>query len=183
MSSSRPHIVLPWAVRRTRMPLLARRCVDCGSGLATTGDGKFRVNANGKLLDVWLLVDCVDCNRTSKLTVHERVPVRSLDVEGYSTNSPALVASALFDPLIARRSHFTLVWDGCWELVAPPPPETPWPVQVAVTFSDPVPLRPDGIIAQGLGISRGEIGRRIKIDVPLNRKTHRDFSFIILAAE
>ena len=71
--------MLPWVVRRTRLPLLSMRCPDCPAGSATTGGGKFRVNANGKLLDVWLLVRCVSCHRTSKLTVHERTPVRSLD--------------------------------------------------------------------------------------------------------
>ncbi|MGC5021269.1 DUF1062 domain-containing protein [Micromonospora sp. DT47] len=88
--STHPHIVLSWAVRRTRLPLLAFRCVHCHSGLASTGDGKFRVNANGKLLDIWLLVACVSCNRTSKVSVHDRVPVRYLDpilLEGYSGNS------------------------------------------------------------------------------------------------
>ena len=79
--SSQPHIVLPWVVRRTRLPLLSLRCVDCRSESATTGEGRFRVNANGKLLDVWLLVRCVYCDRTSKLTVHERAPVRSFDPE------------------------------------------------------------------------------------------------------
>ena len=72
--SSQPHTVLPWAVRRTRLPLLSLRCVDCRSEPATTGEGRFRVNANRNLLDVWLLVRCVSCDRTSKLTVHERAP-------------------------------------------------------------------------------------------------------------
>lgn len=54
--SSQPHTVLPWVVRRTRLPLLSPRCVDCRSESATTGEGRFRVNANGNLLDVWLLV-------------------------------------------------------------------------------------------------------------------------------
>ncbi|WP_433440303.1 DUF1062 domain-containing protein [Nonomuraea sp. CA-141351] len=181
--STRPHIVLPWTVRRTRLPLLALRCVDCRSGLASTGDGKFRVNANGKLLDVWLLVACVSCDRTSKITVHDRVPVRYVDpilLEGYFGNSSALVARVLLDPLIARRNRFALEWDSCWELLAPSPPESPWPVQVSVIFDDPVPLRPERLIAQGLGISRGEIARRVKIDIPLNRRTHRDFSFVLL---
>ncbi|MEV6815283.1 DUF1062 domain-containing protein [Micromonospora sp. NPDC051296] len=51
---------------------------------------KFRVNANGKLLDIWRLVACVSCDRTSKITVHDRVPVRRLDPilpKGYSGNS------------------------------------------------------------------------------------------------
>ena len=75
--SSQPRIVLPWVVRRTGLPLLSLRCVDCRSGSATTGEGRFRVNANGNLLDVWLLVSCVSCDRTGKLTVHERVSARS----------------------------------------------------------------------------------------------------------
>ncbi|MFA1547013.1 DUF1062 domain-containing protein [Actinomadura chokoriensis] len=140
--SSRPHTVLPWAVRRTRLPLLALRCVACPSGRATIDNGRFRVNANGKLLDVWLLVNCVFCGRTGKLTVHDRVPVRSLPADllaGYSANSPSLVVDTLLDPLIARRNRFALDWDGCWELHAPPVPEDPWLLQTTVTFDDPVP--------------------------------------------
>ena len=113
--SSQPHTVLPWVVRRTRLPLLSLRCMDCGSESATTGEGKFRVNANGKLLDVWLLVRCVSCHRTSKLTVHERAPVRSFDpaeLHGYRANDLELVASRLLDPLLARRNRFTLDWKG-----------------------------------------------------------------------
>ncbi|SDK25312.1 hypothetical protein SAMN05421874_106148 [Nonomuraea maritima] len=181
--SSRPHIVLPWAVRRTRLPLLALRCVACRSSLATTGDGKFRVNANGKLLDVWLLVNCVSCDRTSKLTLHDRVPVRSLPpalLAGYVADSPSLVAGSLLDPSVARRNRFALEWDGCWELLVPPPPGDPWPLHVTVAFDDPVPLRPDRLLTQGLGLGRAEIARRVKIDVPLNRKTSRDFSFVLL---
>src|ERR1700760_161448 len=96
--SSHPHIVLSWVVRRTRLPLVALRCPNCRSGSATVGDGRFRVNANGKLLDVWLLGRCVSCDRTSKLTVHERVPVRSLDparLGGYHASDPELVAATL----------------------------------------------------------------------------------------
>ncbi|MCA2223638.1 DUF1062 domain-containing protein [Nonomuraea aurantiaca] len=175
--------MLPWAVRRTCLPLLTLQCVDCPSGRATTGNGRFRVNANGKLLDVWLLVNCLSCDRTSKLTVHDRVPVRSLPADllaGYTANSPALVADTLLAPSIARRNRYALDWDGCWELHAPPVPEDPWPLQITVTFDDPVPIRPERLIAHGLGISRKEVARRVKIDIPLNRKTTLDFSFVLV---
>lgn len=181
--SSHPHTVLPWAVRRTRLPLLALRCVACSADRATVGDGRFRVNANGKRLDVWLLVNCVGCDRTGKITVHDRVPVRSLATDllaGYSGNAPALVAGTLLDPLIARRGRFALDWDGCWELHAPPVPDAPWPVRIAVVFDDPVPVRPERLVTRGLGIGRGEIARRVKSDIPLNRRTRRDFSFVLL---
>ncbi|HEX5596865.1 MAG TPA: DUF1062 domain-containing protein [Micromonosporaceae bacterium] len=139
--STRPHIARSWTARRTRLPLLGFRCVHCHSGLAGTGDEKFRVNAHGKLLDIWLLIACVSCNRTSKITVHDRVPVRYLDpilLQAYSGNFPPLVARVFLDPLSAQRNRFALEWASCWELLAPPPPERPWPVEVPVIFDDPV---------------------------------------------
>lgn len=181
--SSHPRIVLPWAVRRTRLPLLALQCVDCPSGRATTGEGRFRVNANGKLLDVWLLVNCVACDRTSKLTVHHRVPVRSLPADllaGYTANATDLVANTLLDPMLARRHRFALDWEGCWELHAPAVTEDHWPLEITVTFDQPVPVRPELLIAHGLGISRSEVVRRVKTSIPLKRRTTRDFSFVLV---
>jgi hypothetical protein len=182
--SSRPHIVLPWFVRRTRLPLLSMRCLDCRAESATVGEGKFRVNANGKLLDVWLLVNCVSCDRTSKLTVHDRVPVRSFDpaeLHGYHVNDPELVASVLLDQLLARRAHFTLDWTDAWRLDTPSPwLDEGWPVTVNVVFDDPVPVRPDRLIAQGLGLSRNNVLRRIKCDIPLGRPTSAGFTFTVM---
>ncbi|GAA4386231.1 DUF1062 domain-containing protein [Actinomadura verrucosospora] len=185
--SSQPHIVLPWVVHRTRLPLLSLRCVDCLSESATTGEGRFRVNANGKLLDVWLLVRCVSCDRTRKVPVHERVPVRSIDpvqLHGYRVNDPELVASRLLDPLLARRNRFTLDWTGAWRLDVPSSwQDGAWPVRVEVVFEDPVPVRPDRLIAQGLGLSRNDVLRRIKCDVPLRRPRTTGFTFTVMARD
>ncbi|GAB3165074.1 DUF1062 domain-containing protein [Microbispora hainanensis] len=185
--SSQPHIVLPWVVRRTRLPLLSSRCVDCRSESATTGEGRFRVNANGKLLDVWLLVRCVSCDRTSKLNVHERAPVASFDpaeLERYHANDAELVASTLLDPLFARRNRVALDWQGAWRLDTPSAwLDAGWPVRVEVVFDDPVPVRPERLIAQGLGLSRSEVLRRVKCDIPLRRTTSTGFTFTVLAGD
>jgi hypothetical protein len=142
-------------------PSCAHRRSVGSAGLSSRA--RFRVNANGKLLDVWLLVRCVLCDRTNKLPVHERAAVRSIDpgeLHGYHVNDPYLVASRLLDPLLARRNHFTLDWTGAWRLDAPPAVlDGPWPVRVEVTFVDPVPVRPERLIAQGLGLSRNEVLR------------------------
>ena len=182
--SSSVHIALPWVVRRTRLPLLSVRCTDCRSRSATAGDGRFRVNANGKLLDVWLLVRCTSCDRTSKLTVHERTPVRSFDpdeLNGYRANDPVLVVATLLDPLLARRNRVTLDWSGAWRLdVTPALHDARWPFDVGVVFDDPVPVRPERVIAHGLGVSRNDVRRRIKCDIPLRRPTSAAFTFTVL---
>jgi len=163
------------------------RCPDCRSESATAGEGRFRVNANGKLLDVWLLVRCVSCNRTSKLTVHERVPARSFnpaDLDGYRASDPELVASTLLDPLLARRNRFTLDWAGAWRLDASPAwPGEACPAQVEVVFEDPVPVRPERLIAHGLGLSRNEVLRRINCNIPLHRPVSTGFTFTVLAGD
>ncbi|WP_231933462.1 DUF1062 domain-containing protein [Micromonospora coxensis] len=156
----------------------------CRSESATTGEGRFRVNANGKLLDVWLLVRCVSCDRTSKLAVHERAPVSSLDpavLHGYSVNDPDLVASRLLDPWLARRNRFTLDWTGAWRLDTPGVPlDEAWPIRVEVVFDDPVPVRPDRLIAHEFGLSRPEVLRRTKCDIPLRRPTSTGFTFVVM---
>ena len=181
--SSQPHSMLPWVLRRTRLPLLSLRCAGCRSESASAGEGRFRVYANGKLLDVWLLVRCVSCDRTSKLTVRERAPVRSFDpaeLDGYHASDPELVASRLLDPLLARRNRFTLDWDGAWRLDIPSGwPRGAWPVKVRVAFEDPVPVRPERLIAQGLGLSRSEVQRLVKCDIPLRRPTSASFTFTV----
>jgi hypothetical protein len=163
------------------------RCVDCRSVSATAAAGRFRVNANGKLLDVWLLVRCVACDRTSNLTVHERAPVGSLDpaeLHGYHVNDPELVASRLLDPQFARRNHVTLDWTDAWQLDATPAwTDEAWPVQVRVVFADPVPLRPERLIAHGLGLSRNEVLRRVKCDIPLRRPASTGFTFTVMTVD
>ncbi|MFC0007585.1 DUF1062 domain-containing protein [Micromonospora siamensis] len=177
--------MLSWFVRRTRLPLLTLPCLDCPSKSATTGRGRFRVNANRKLLDVWLLVRCVSCDRTRKLTVHERSPVSSLDpaeLRGYRVNDPALVASWLLDPALARRGHFSLDWTGAWRLdTTPVPLDQGWPVRVEVVFDDPVPVRPDRLIAHGLGLTRPQVLHRVKSDRSLSRPTSTGFTVTVLA--
>ena len=67
-----------WVVRESGLPAVVKPCPDC-SGPRHHPSGKFRVNANGKLLDVWLLLCCAACGRTSKVPVCERVRVQSLE--------------------------------------------------------------------------------------------------------
>ncbi|QRN79776.1 MAG: DUF1062 domain-containing protein, partial [Nocardiopsis sp. BM-2018] len=67
-----------------------------------------------------------------------------------------------------------------WELHAPQVADDPWPLEVRVAVDQPVPVRPEQLIAHGLGISRGEVLRRVKADIPLKRRTMGDFSFVVV---
>ncbi|MFI7275598.1 hypothetical protein [Streptomyces sp. NPDC049879] len=62
------------------------------------------------------------------------------------------------------------------------PVDSPWPLRITVAFADPVPVRPERLLAQGLGIGRREIAARVKADIPLNRRTRRDFAFVLMGS-
>jgi hypothetical protein len=163
------------------------RCAGCRSESATTGEGRFRVNANGKLLDVWLLVRCVSCDRTSKLTVHERAPVRSFDpaaLDGYPRQRSGVggVQAAGSPARKAQPLHSGLA--GAWRLDTPSAwLDEAWPVQVEVVFEDPVLVRPERLIIKGLGLSSNEVLRRIKCDIPLRRPVSAGFTFTVMAGD
>ncbi len=54
-----------WVVSELALPAIVKTCVACRS-TRHRPTGKIRVNANHKLLDVWLLICCDQCRRTSK---------------------------------------------------------------------------------------------------------------------
>ncbi|MFG2620138.1 DUF1062 domain-containing protein [Streptomyces sp. NPDC048507] len=172
----------------TCLPLVRRRCHTCAAG-RFRADGKFRLNAHHKLIDVWLLVLCTGCGRTAKLTVLERVNVRSVPprlLERLHDNDLALAAELLRDPLLLRRNHVALDWDGAWRLDTGGSgrPALHEAFDVSVRFAAPVPVRPLRLIAEGCGLSRNGAARlltegRLVSAVRLDGRLSGDFTFTL----
>jgi len=178
-----------WAVRQSALPTVVRPCPDC-SGTRHRPSGKIRVNANGKLLDVWLLLSCAACDRTSKVPVHERVHVSSLEparLVAYETNDPSVVRGLTMSASLAAKNRYRLDWTGTWELETRTPLyalDDPAPLKVLVRFELPAPVRVERLLMLGLGLSRAEIRRmvgdgRIHLPLALDAKAHQDFELTI----
>jgi len=148
----------------TGLPLIRRRCLRCPSE-AYRAHGKFRVNANHKLLDVWLLALCAGCGETVKLTVLERANVRTIDpptLNRFHDNDPALAARLLTDPGLLRRNGVAVDWDGAWTLrkTAVDVSEAEV-VDTSVHFAEPIPIRLTRLLSAGLDVSRSEVRRLV----------------------
>lgn len=65
----------PWAI--------LRRCGGCGKKREFVCPGRFRVNANGRRLDIWLIYRCEKCGHTLNVPIYERVPPEKLEPEIY----------------------------------------------------------------------------------------------------
>ncbi|OKK17416.1 hypothetical protein AMK16_21490 [Streptomyces sp. CB00455] len=182
-----------WVVVPTCLPVVLRRCPRCAFG-RFRANGAFRVNAHHKLLDAWLLALCTRCGDTTKLTVLERVNVRSVRPELLDllhANDVGLAAELLQDPGVRRRNHIALDWDGAWRLDTGGPDQAHRPhrpdgeaIEVSVGFAARIPVRPVRLIAEGFGLSRAEVERLIAegnvvSTVRLGGRLCGDFTFML----
>ena len=60
-----------------------RNCPGCGKKSRFINTKRFRVNANGNRLDVWLIYQCEKCKHTYNLSIYERVRAASLSEDEY----------------------------------------------------------------------------------------------------
>ncbi|EWT01346.1 hypothetical protein N865_08460 [Intrasporangium oryzae NRRL B-24470] len=182
---------ITWVVVPTRLPVIVRRCHACAS-MRFRASGKFRVNANHKLLDAWLLALCTECGDTIKLTLFERTNVRSVRprlLDRLHHNDPGLVAELLQDPVVLRRNRIALDWDNAWGLDTGGSDRfgeeaIDEALEIAVRFAARIPVRPVRLIADGLGMSRAEVERLVTegnlvSTVRLSGKRSGDFTFML----
>lgn len=62
---------ITWEVKVKNTPLLIKKCSHCESDRFYCSD-KFRMNAQKKNIDVWLIYRCVKCDNTCNLTLLSR---------------------------------------------------------------------------------------------------------------
>ncbi|TCO62703.1 hypothetical protein EV192_102842 [Actinocrispum wychmicini] len=178
-----------WVVRELGLPAIGKACASCRS-TRHRPTGKFRVNASGKLLDVWLLIRCELCGRTSKIPVHERVHVQALEHERllkFENNDPAMVRHLAMNAALAG---YQLDWSGTWELETDMPfydlKSDPAPLEVFVRFELPAPIRVEKLLTTGFGLSRSTVrdmvdSGRIRLPMAIDAKAREDFTFLVTA--
>jgi hypothetical protein len=88
-------------------PSVLRRCARCGEKKPFVPSGQVRINAQKKLLDVWLIHKCQSCGQTWNMEVYERVSPAQLDRGTYErllSNDPDLVRALAFDARLHARA-------------------------------------------------------------------------------
>ena len=147
------------------LPRFVKVCPRCGNAYYENS-GCFRVNANGKLLDIWLISRCEHCKSIWNLNLHERVDCAALspaDYQGYLENSSSLALRHVFDPAFLARNravldldHMDVLFsDGC-------PPVNEAACAVTVSCAYPLPLPAGRIISQVLGVSLSRVKRMLE---------------------
>ncbi len=82
-----------WTVLNGEPPAIRRPCSRCGTATSFSSTGKFRLNANGRRLDAWLIYRCRSCDKRWNRPIFERRSVDSIPEEelaAFQSNDPVL---------------------------------------------------------------------------------------------
>jgi len=149
-----------WTVQITNAPTVVRYCKRCSANVEFVSSGCFRVNAQQKSLDVWLIYKCLSCDATWNLTILSRVSPRSIPVDqlrGFYENDSELAIRYANDPALIKRQGGNPTQPEI-EIVGPnvDPDE---PVRIRITPAMPLNIKAEVVIRKKLSLSRGEFDK------------------------
>lgn len=152
-----------WTIVPTILPQPWRFCSRCGRAQPFRCGEKFRLNANGKRLDAWLIYKCVACDDTWNCVVIERRVARDIDshlLAAFQSNDIALIRRHAFDVTMLRRhahrvDEFADV-DILKRLVMDEPSAQPR-LTIELDPILPVSIRLDRLLSGELALSRSRI--------------------------
>ncbi len=99
-----------WEVRAKNTPLLRRKCNRCDNNSFYCSE-KFRVNAQKKNINIWLIYKCLKCDNTYNMTILHRTKPESISknlLNKFSKNNLEIVWKYAFSHETARKNKVTL---------------------------------------------------------------------------
>ncbi|WP_196813716.1 DUF1062 domain-containing protein [Mesorhizobium sp. L2C066B000] len=152
-----------WAIAPEIAPRPLINCNRCGTVKAYRCSDKFRVNANGKRIDVWLIYRCIDCDNSWNFGIFERCNRRDIEpalLAALESNDPALARRHAFDVValrnrVGRVEEFPDVAVHKHRLGGEGRPAAA--LEIRLDREMPTSLRLDRLLAGELGISRSRL--------------------------
>lgn len=89
-----------WEVQSLSLLPVLKYCKKCGRKNLFACSQQFRVNAQRRYLDIWLIYKCCDCNTTWNATVYSRISPQSIKpqlLDGFYKNDNELVEKYAMD--------------------------------------------------------------------------------------
>lgn len=162
-------------------PLLEWHCPRCRRRQPYASTNAFRANANGKLIDVWLIYRCFGCDSTKNLTIAERVAVSRMDpmlLAAAEGNDEFMARRCARDLRLIKGNGARVVAEERWRLTPPSPRllARPHGTEVALEMAEPLLLALRGPVAATLDISGSGVDRllasgQLKLDANVSVKT------------
>lgn len=103
-----------WEIKIKTSPLLIKKCSHCDSDRYYCSD-KFRMNAQKKNIDVWLIYRCVKCDNTCNVTLLSRTKPELIDkilFHNFSVNDKEAAWKYAFSTELASRNNLKLDYNS-----------------------------------------------------------------------
>jgi hypothetical protein len=142
-----------WRVEALALPALSLPCARCARSSSFHCTERFRVNANGGLLDVWLLYRCEACAEVHRERVERRVSASALAggrLAGYQGDAIAQVRACAFAAGRGAEVAYRVARDALPESGA---------LSVRIEQPEPCGVRWDRLLARELDASRSRLAR------------------------
>ena len=103
-----------WEIKVKNTPLLIKKCSHCESDRFYCSD-KFRMNAQKKNIDVWLIYRCVKCDNTCNMTLLSRTKPDLIDKKlfhSFSMNDREVAWQYAFSAGMASKNKLQIDYDS-----------------------------------------------------------------------
>ncbi|HJC88234.1 MAG TPA: DUF1062 domain-containing protein [Candidatus Eisenbergiella intestinigallinarum] len=159
-----------WMIKPVKPPAVRRQCPGCGKDLYES-TGRFRVNANGNRLDVWLIYRCMQCGKSWNMEILERVESGKLSEEKllkYQENDEEEALRAACSNFLMNQNRVEALWEtleyeveksGREELMQEPHRISDQAAVIVIRIRNEygLPIRFGRLLAGELGISGGKV--------------------------
>lgn len=151
-----------WEIQFLSPPSVFKHCKKCGKKTAFACSGQFRINAQRRCLDVWLIYKCIHCSATWNAAVFSRVSPQSIPAElldGFHSNDEALAERYAMDIAFLRGNgveaappQYSVIGDSF------SPNEA---VELEIKTEHPLPVKVSSLIRTKLHLSQKEFSQLI----------------------
>ena len=154
------HVI--WKKEYCAPPAVLRYCKKCGKKEEYLCSGEFRVNAQQKNLDIWLIYKCNHCNTTWNSAIYSRVSPQKLGadlLERFYKNDESLAIQYAMDLSLLHRNgveakmpEYTIIGEDV---------SLEKTVNIKIQSKYRLPLKISAILRKKLGITQRELDELI----------------------
>lgn len=162
-----------WKIELLSPPPAVRHCKKCGKKTEFLSSGQFRVNAQRKYLDIWLIYKCSNCQTTWNLPIFSRISPKSLDPElldKFHNNDKTLAKGYAMDFDLLRRNGAAI---GSYDYRITGDSFFNGPVELHIRSIGAAHLKVSAVLRKKLNLSRKELEEKIS-DGRIQSKTGQD---------
>lgn len=152
--------LITYEIIAQEIPFIKRNCSKCKTSTEFYCSEKFRVNANHKIVDIWLIYNCIHCEGTWNYPILSRVNINKIDstlIRKFMNNDKETIWNYAFQISKLRKLCDDVNTDIQYVIRKEKLDSLSNNVTIRLCYEYDFGLRTDKLIAEIFGISRSKV--------------------------